>query len=270
MPRKTTSRKAPATPPPSFPTRAGKLRLELLPSPAPRFGAFTSITSAGTTTSDELPPLTEWRFIEERWKRVSGGGGEDWRIFLDKVRRLPRGTLFRHNLAGDLPGAGYSIDATLFVGLLTAASDLRGFTFTRKPVLVPAEKIGERRPGLPAVGEVAHDEWKAREGNREPIRLSNQDSFFTTNLVARSLDEADRLAELAIGPVVVILGKEAMPKETPGGRVLLTCPAELGEGSCAACGLCTLRGREEVVTFRSREVPARTAKMKQLTFGGDS
>lgn len=264
MPRKS-SRKKPASPPFAFPSRAGRLRLELRPSPILRIGVPSSITSAGTAPDDELPPLAEWRFVGDAWTRISNGDGSDWWAFLEQVRRLPRDSLFRHNVAGDLPGFGIEIDLTLFVGLLTAASHLRGFTFTRKPVLLPAEKGQEFRPGLPAT--LPYDEWRTRERNHEPIRLSNRDSCFTTNLVGNSLDEADRLAELAMGPVVVVAWKEDLPKRTPGGRVLQMCPAELEEGTCATCGLCALPKREEVIAFRPRLLPV-VRKMEQLSLGG--
>ncbi len=38
------------------------------------------------------------------WRKVTAGErGTDWATFTDKVRRLPKGGIWRHNVAGDLP-----------------------------------------------------------------------------------------------------------------------------------------------------------------------
>ena len=42
--------------------------------------------------------------INMHWNNVSNGKtGMDWDTFVDKIRRLPMGILWRHNQAGDLP-----------------------------------------------------------------------------------------------------------------------------------------------------------------------
>ena len=38
-----------------------------------------------------------WRYV------TAGERGTDWATFTDKVRRLPKGGIWRHNVAGDLP-----------------------------------------------------------------------------------------------------------------------------------------------------------------------
>jgi hypothetical protein len=65
------------------------------------------------------------------WDRT-GTSGMPWRQFCEEVARLPKGTLWRHNEAGDLPGKGSRLDRRALGLLLDAACHTRGFTFTHK------------------------------------------------------------------------------------------------------------------------------------------
>ena len=70
-----------------------------------------------------------------RWDKVTRGArGVDWEGFLALVRRIPRGQLWRHNQAGDLPGRGDTIDTAQLKQLVDAARGTRGFTYTHKPI----------------------------------------------------------------------------------------------------------------------------------------
>ena len=64
-----------------------------------------------------------------------GQVGISWDAFLERVRALPAGQLWRHNIAGDLPGVGDAVDMSLWVPLVTSnlLARARGFTFTHKP-----------------------------------------------------------------------------------------------------------------------------------------
>jgi hypothetical protein len=100
----------------------------------------------------------------------------------------------------------------------------RGFTFTHK----------YRRPE-----------------NFEAIAKANA-SGFTINLSADSLVEADRLADLKIGPVAVVLPTDGVATYTPAGRKVIVCPAQgPAHLTCKECELCALPDRKAIVGFRA-------------------
>lgn len=155
-----------------------------------------------------------------------------------EIERLPRGQLWRHNQAGDLPGDGDRIDWPSMARLLRANKDRRGFTYTHKPVV--------------------NHMWG--RNNRECIQSANALGF-TVNLSADTLSEADELADLGIGPVVVILpSAQTENTTTPAGRKVVVCPALTHEGTtCATCGLCQKSGRSAIVGFPAHGSLARRA-----------
>lgn len=152
-----------------------------------------------------------------------------WDAFCKAVSRLPRGSLFRHNTAGDLPskdGDSESIDSVMLAALVKAARNIKGFTYTHK---------GDN----PA--------------NHEAIKAANAGSF-TVNLSANTLEHADRLAALGIGPVAVVLpstvdGNQIRSMATPEGRKVVICPATYRGVNCASCRLCSRQDRSCIVGF---------------------
>ncbi|GAF67851.1 unnamed protein product, partial [marine sediment metagenome] len=162
--------------------------------------------------------------LRVHWDQVSKGKrGEDWATFMAQIRGLPDGQLWRHNQAGDLKAKSKTkkIDKQALNQLCSANEKKRGFTYTHYQVL---------EPGLTS-------EW-----NKDAISKANARGF-TVNLSADSLGEADRLAELNIGPVTTTLPSETTSKtlRTPGGRSVLVCPAARNDKkrpTCEACGLC--------------------------------
>lgn len=170
------------------------------------------------------------------WRKVTRGErGEDWNGFLGSLAAtlasLPDRSLWRHNQAGDLPGDGDQIDGDRLRDLVKANHGKRGWTYTHKPVID---------------GEHAAE-------NREAIRSANL-SGFTVNLSANDLEHADRLADLGIAPVAVVLPSdtEGRKTETPGGRPVAICPATLpgSDVTCATCGLCAVANlRRPIVGF---------------------
>ena len=85
------------------------------------------------------------------------------------------------------------------------------------------------------------------------------DNGFTVNLSCDSPAEADKKADLNIGPVVTVLPKNAeqgIKYKTPKGRKIVTCPATLKTDkalkkdiNCKACGLCQKANRKFMVGF---------------------
>ncbi len=214
--------------------------------------AFTRVSSNAktgpipvTTTSEETCPTScplkrngcyadagplalFWRKVTE--KRA----GLAWSDAMGKIAALPKGTLWRHNQAGDLPGEGDAISAFHMGELIRANKGKRGFTYTHKPMN------------------------SAR--NIEAVRAANQEGF-TVNLSADNLAEADKLADMAIGPIVVVLPAErTRATVTPKGRKVAICPATISDNvTCADCGLCALVNRKAIIGFPAHGASKRKA-----------
>lgn len=186
------------------------------------------------------------------WRKVDAGEvGIDWRDFLGAVRRLPKGQLWRHNQAGDLPGEGDAIDAAALADLVKANAGRNGFTYTHKPVSllhdVPRDGVAYR--------------------NLCAIRDANAGGF-TVNLSANDLHDADRLAALNIGPVAVVLpAEQTRATKTPQGRPVAICPAVLSDNvNCANCGLCANPARKAIIGFPAHGSSKR--KASRVAMGG--
>ena len=158
------------------------------------------------------------------WRKVSDGrSGESYDRFVAKIAALPKGQLWRHNQAGDLQGVGDKIDAIALQALVRANDGKRGFTYTHKP---------------------------ATTNNAAAIADANANGF-TVNLSGNNVNHADTLADLDIGPVVVVLPIDAKENTTtPKGRKIVVCPATQRENvSCATCKLCAIADRDFIVGF---------------------
>jgi hypothetical protein len=140
------------------------------------------------------------------------------------VRSLPPGSLWRHNVAGDLlSNDQITVDAAALQALVDANKGRRGFTFTHYDVL--------KNPA-----------------NRTAIADANKGGF-TINLSGNALAHADALAELRIAPVTVILPAGTKQNTTtPRGRRGVICPSNTHGVTCAECGLCA-RQRSTIIGF---------------------
>ena len=109
--------------------------------------------------------------------------------------------------------------------LVDANRGRRGWTYTHKPVSA---------------------------SNAEAVSHANANGF-TINLSADTLAEADQLAALNIGPVVVVLDAPEGEKAdtfTPAGRRVVTCPATYRDDiRCSDCILCARPRRKTIVGF---------------------
>lgn len=187
-----------------------------------------------TTSSDSCPPTCKFNNgggcyaasgrLAIHWKAVDAGRrGGTLDELCNQVAALPRHQLWRHNQAGDLPVTSPGrIDRKALRQLTLANKGRRGFTYTH------------HRPTKPNVDAV-------REAN---------DNGFTINWSAETLEQADEFAVLDAGPVVVVLPIGATkPTRTPGGRLVIVCPASIGNTDCLNCGICQHRDRAGVVGF---------------------
>jgi len=170
------------------------------------------------------------------WRAVtSGQRGDEWPVFVSKIAALPDGQLWRHNQAGDLPGADSKIDRKALLALAKANEGKRGFTYTHKPMT---------------------------KANVATVMAVNA-AGFTINLSANTLADADRLADTKAGPVVVVLDAAEGVRHTvttPAGRTVETCPATYRDDvSCATCQLCQRVDRKVIVGFPAHGVSKKAA-----------
>lgn len=156
----------------------------------------------------------------------------------ESIAQLPRGQLWRHNVAGDLPGKGETIDTAALAAIVRANKGRHGFTFTHKP-LTPV--------------------------NVDAIREANRKGF-TVNLSANGISDVDDKLSHGL-PVVTLLPFNA-PKvsETPQGHKIVQCPAETSSRvTCASCGLCARSDRSYVIGFKPKgSAKRRVDKIAQL------
>jgi hypothetical protein len=158
--------------------------------------------------------------------------GHELREFCALVAALPPGQLWRHNVAGDLPGAGESIDAAALGEIVRANIGRRGFTYTHKK---SADALY----------------WAA-----EATAWG-----FIVNISADDAGDADALADVTMCPIVVTVPIDTPEKsETPDGRTIIVCPAQTRDDvTCASCGLCARADRRIIVGFRAHGTRARVA-----------
>jgi hypothetical protein len=208
-------------------------------------GGIPVSTSSAVTCPDDCPLKGKGCYagggpLNMHWRKVTEGKrGTDLRGFVDMLRWIPEGELWRHNQAGDLPGINNDVDTEALSAIVEANKGKRGYTYTHKPV------IG--------------DQWRH---NRDAIKSAN-DNGFTINLSADTLAEADELSALDIAPVVVVVPESAPESgETPAGRRWIVCPAQTIEGmTCKDCGYCqkSNTGRR-IVAFRAHGSNKRKAE----------
>lgn len=164
------------------------------------------------------------------WNKVDQRG-QDLDGLLAAIKRLPMGQIWRHNVAGDLPGQGEQVDAYALGQIVKANRGRKGFTYTHK-----------KSPEAIAWAKHA-TAWG-----------------FTVNLSADDAAEADTLAATG-APVVVVVPMDT-PKHTttPEGRPVMVCPAQTTYGmTCALCQLCQKADRRQIVGFRAHGNKAKQA-----------
>lgn len=179
--------------------------------------------------------------LSMHWKKVtSGERGIGLPDFLDKIAKLPEGQLWRHNQAGDLPGLNGELNGAALGNIVKANTGKKGFTYTHYDA---------------AVGD-----------NAKYIKGCN-DFGFTVNLSGNTIEHADRLADLNIGPVVCVLPADQTENSfTPSGRRIVVCPAVIKDNvSCATCGLCQHANRKTIVGFPVHGMGKKKAE-KAITF----
>lgn len=167
------------------------------------------------------------------WNKVPARG-DNLSDLCEKIAALPEGQLWRHNVAGDLPGRGETVDAAALGEIVRANIGKRGFTYTHKK---SADAVI----------------WARHATNWG----------FTVNLSADDAGEADTLAAHGL-PLVCIVPMDTPEKTTtPGGLPIVVCPAQTRDDkTCADCGLCARADRAVIVGFRAHGTRAKIADQK--------
>jgi len=164
--------------------------------------------------------------LKLHWDKVTEGErGDDWSMFIDKIKDLPTGSKWRHNQAGDLPGDMENLDGKKCIELARANEGKRGFTYTHYDVL---------------------------NNFQNAITVNSMNHLgFTVNVSANNLEHADKLCDMDIAPVATVLPIEQTTNTvTPKGRKVVVCPATYKDDvSCASCMLCEKWDRNVVVGF---------------------
>ena len=181
------------------------------------------------------------------WTRITSGvWGITWEAMLSAIRKLRRGTLWRMNQAGDLPGFDNRIDRAKLRELTSANKGKDAICYTHYPVL------DSQSP------HAAH--------NREAIKEAAAGGF-NINLSANNLAHADKLLALGIASVVAIVPTEQVTNcKTPNNARVVICPASVRDNvTCSTCGLCTTDQRVYVIAFPSHGTAKKTVNALALS-----
>jgi len=196
-------------------------------------GLLTS-TSSKDTCPDTCPLKGKGcyaRFgnLARVWDNVSNGKYQlPFPDFLTRIKMLPKGSLWRHNQAGDLPGINLKIDGKILSQIVEANKGRRGFTYTHKPL---------------------------NKANLTIIRSAIEKGF-TINISTETLSQVDSVKEMGL-PVAVVLPKDTpidgsiRTVNTPKGNKVLICPQQINpeKMNCANCGLCANSKRSYAIGF---------------------
>ncbi len=191
-----------------------------------KLGPIPMVMSSPDTCPHSCPLKGQGCYAEQgpvlwQWRKTSDSFEET----CSNIRALPKGTLWRYGVAGDLPSQDQiHIDAEAAEHLIKANRGKRGFLYTHYDMALPA--------------------------NRDVIFRMVQ-SGLTVNLGADSLNDADRKAGLGLAPVVTLLPKDAgKVTYTPEGRRVVRCPATANkEITCSVCQVCQKAERTSIIGF---------------------
>ena len=220
-----------------------KIHLTLVSSNV-KTGPIPVTTSEESTCPDACPFKKSGCYADSgplaiHWSKVSKGErGDSVDALARQIKSFPRGQVWRHNQAGDLPGLRDSIDAEKLAQIVAANKGRRGFTYTHKPL-----------------------EGEINASNRDAVKAANANGF-TINLSANNLSHADRLVNLQAGPVVCVV-PESTPATffTPAGRKGIICPAQQRDDiTCANCQLCQRVNRSVIIGFHAHGTSKKKAE----------
>lgn len=158
----------------------------------------------------------------------------DWAELCGKIAKLPKGQLWRHNTAGDLPHDNGEIAYGMLRQLIMANKGKRGFTYTHHSL--------------------------ANQHNQVAIETANLMGF-TVNVSTESVEVADAvMTKLGLPAIAVVPSTETRRFfKTESGRQVIVCPATIHDSvTCATCGICQNAKRETIVAFPAHGIAKKT------------
>ena len=199
-----------------------------------KIGAIPATNSPRATCPPSCPLIGEGGcyadggfYTRLNWDKLDAGKrGAPWPEFIAKIAALKPGTLWRHNVSGDLPPMRPDeINEHAVVDLVAANRGKRGFTYTHYPM--------NRR-------------------NARIVRTANA-SGFTINASANNEAQAVAYSKRKL-PTVAIISDEKRGADwrsfKRAGVSFVRCPAEYRDGvNCKSCKLCSYAKRTTVVGF---------------------
>lgn len=171
------------------------------------------------------------------WQAITRGDrGVPFADFLESIRNLPKGQIWRHNQAGDLPHSAGRISRRFIRGIVAANRGRRGFTYTH------------------------HDLSKGE--NASLIRYANRNGF-RVNVSTETESAADHAIATGLPAVLAVPSTETRKAwRTPAGNAVLVCPAQRSDTkTCADCQLCERRGSRVVIAFIAHGTGKRKADL---------
>jgi len=179
------------------------------------------------------------------WKKVSNGTNKNatnWESFVEKIEKLPKDQLWRHNQAGDLVGKNETLCAYSLDDLIEANKGKKGFTYTHYPIIKEQYKGNESNEPNKIDGIVGFNKLCVQRAN---------DEGFTINISADNLDMAEKLFKEGL-PVVSVVSENAPIKgKTKNGTPYIVCPAQVRDDvTCRTCGICQKQNRKQLLAFQ--------------------
>lgn len=154
---------------------------------------------------DNFPMSRHWRAVDTN--------GTDWDGYLQAVRELPVGSLWRHAVVGDFPHTDGKIDAFRFFDLVYAARHTRMIAFSHHML----------------------DSYNARL-----FQIARESYGMVINASTESIEAAEAALDRGINAVVAV--KHDHPtkaQKTAKGSNVVVCPATYrASTTCSSCGLC--------------------------------
>jgi len=192
--------------------------------------------------------LLHWKRAESaRFYKNGNASGLNVDGLVDFIKGIPHNSIFRHNIGGDLPGKGNSLNKKELSEIIKACVSrrLKGFCYTHK-----------------------------KEKAQIAFYQKNKTANFTINLSCDSLREVDKLWDAGLPLVVTLPSDAAKVTYTPKGKRIVACPAEKGKITCSTCGgpsgpLCTRQNRNFAIGFYAHATKVRelNAKLKAEIIG---
>lgn len=172
-----------------------------------------------------LECYAEFGPLRIHWNKIGNGRGDNFEAFCERIKKLPKKQLWRHNQAGDLSKDKKGrIDKKRLMLLAESCKHTKGYTYTH------------------------YNPFDSH--NAKAIKEANDVGGLVINLSADTPEIAD--SYVGIAPVVCILPKNVprLGNKTPKGIPIVVCPAQTNEDmTCSRCQLCQNKDRKSIIGF---------------------